>query len=145
MPQSGFENMLLATSAKTSPRPLLQEVQSSQATTFSQGSGSTAITSTTNTKERIFSSGQRSFPSLDLACLGNLVLFVWKADRVPVKNSGQGWPSQPFFCGCAGSSLLCAGFLSSYSEWALLSSCALWASHCGFSCCRAQALDTRAQ
>ena len=50
-----------------------------------------------------------------------------------------------FFCGCAGSSLLCAGFLSFYSEWALLSSCALWASHCGFSCCRAQALDKRAQ
>ena len=25
------------------------------------------------------------------------MLFVWKANRVPVKNSVQGWPSQHFF------------------------------------------------
>ena len=94
MPQSGLENTLLAMSAKTPHLPLLQEVQSSQLTSFSQDSGSTAITSTTNAKERTFQSGQRSFPYLGLACLGNLVLFVWKAHKVPVKNSGQGWLSR---------------------------------------------------
>lgn len=94
MPQSGLENTLLTMSAKTTHLPLFQEVQSSQLTSFSQDSGSTAITSTTNAKERTFQSGRRIFPYLGLACLGNLVLFVWKAHKVPVKNSGQGWLSQ---------------------------------------------------
>ena len=45
-----------------------------------------------------------------------------------------------FIFGCAGSSLLC-GLFSSCSEQELLSSCSVWASHCGvFSCCRAWAL-----
>ena len=45
-----------------------------------------------------------------------------------------------FIFGCAASSLLC-GLFSSCSEQELLSSCSVWASHCGvFSCCRAWAL-----
>ena len=34
-----------------------------------------------------------------------------------------------------------SGFFSSWGKWGLLSSCGVWALHCGgFSCCRAQAL-----
>ena len=41
-----------------------------------------------------------------------------------------------FILGCAGSSLLSAGFL-----WLWSASCGAWASYCnGFSCCPAQAL-----
>ena len=53
-------------------------------------------------------------------------------------------PRTPFFkrfliFGCAGSSLLCTGFLQLLGE-GLLSSCSVWASHHdGFSCCGAQA------
>ena len=44
--------------------------------------------------------------------------------------------------GCAGSSLLC-GLISSFGEWALVSSCGVWASRCGgFSCGGAQTLGT---
>ena len=46
--------------------------------------------------------------------------------------------------GCAGSSWLCQDFCSC-SKQGLLSSCHVWASHCGgFSCCRAQALGCTA-
>ena len=37
----------------------------------------------------------------------------------------------------------CTQAFSSSSEWWLLSSCSVWASHCGgFSCCKAQVLGT---
>ena len=49
-----------------------------------------------------------------------------------------------FVFGCVGSSLLCAGFLQLWRVGATLR-CGVRASHCGgFSCCRAQALGTRA-
>ena len=49
-----------------------------------------------------------------------------------------------FFFGCAGSSLLRAGFLYLQRAGATLC-CGAWASHCsGFSCCRAQALGAQA-
>ena len=49
-----------------------------------------------------------------------------------------------FIYGCVGSSLLHAGFLWLRRAGAALR-CGAWASHCGgFSCCRAQALGTRA-
>ena len=48
--------------------------------------------------------------------------------------------------GCFGSSLLCRFSFSSCGEQGLLSSCSVWASLCcGFSCCRAQALEHRLQ
>ena len=47
-----------------------------------------------------------------------------------------------FFLGCAGTSLLRAGFLSGGEQWA---HCGAWASRCGgLSCCRAQALGSGA-
>ena len=49
-----------------------------------------------------------------------------------------------FIFGCVGSSLLHVGFLQLQQAGATLC-CGAWASHCGaFSCCRAQALGTRA-
>ena len=49
-----------------------------------------------------------------------------------------------FFCGCAGSSLLC-GLFSSCSKQGLISGCDARASYCdGFSHCEALALGTRA-
>ena len=56
----------------------------------------------------------------------------------------QGWSVSVslFFLGCAGTSLLRAGFLSGGEQWA---HCSAWASRCGgLSCCRAQALGSGA-
>ena len=53
--------------------------------------------------------------------------------------------SSDFIFVCAGSSLL-HGLFSSCRQWGLLSSCGVWASHCGgFSCCRVQVLGCVAQ